>query len=78
MEINSYAIFDASKAVISEGSNAGKTSTISNPTKLRSFNPLIIAIASPLVTPPTSGVPVPGAKAGSTKSTSKERNIFSS
>ena len=28
--------------------------------------------ASQLVKPPTSGVPVPGAKAGSTKSTSKE------
>ncbi len=71
-------MFAAKRAVISEGSYAGKTSTTSNPMKFKSFNPLINFKVSPLVKPPISGVPVPGAYAGSTKSISKVRKTLDS
>jgi len=56
-----------------KASYSGATSTTSPPTKFRLFMPRNIASASRVVRPPTSGVPVPGAKAGSIESTSKER-----
>ena len=50
------------------------TSTQSAPTILKPLSARRHDIASPDVTPPISGVPVPGANAGSTKSTSNETN----
>src|SRR5208283_701730 len=65
--------FAASKEVISALSYCGETSTRSQPTK---FNPASARTKSRICTlekPPTCGVPVPGANAGSTTSISKLR-----
>ena len=51
------------KAVFPVLSNGGATSTTSPPIKLSPFRPLRSCCASKVVIPPTSGVPVPGAKA---------------
>ena len=45
-------------------SKGGETSTTSPPTKVKLFTALIICWASLTEKPPTSGVPVPGAKLG--------------
>ena len=74
MDRYSNTIFAARYAVVSPAvSYAGRTSTISNPMKLRSLIFLTRSSDSYDVNPPTSGVPVPGAYAGSTKSISKVR-----
>ena len=57
--------------VISAWSYGGDTSTRSIPTKLISSNDLMNSKAYQVATPPQTGVPVPGAKAGSRKSISK-------
>src|ERR1700733_5348738 len=58
-------------AVLVVGSYWGAISTTSPPTTSRPRQPLRIAKASTELKPPTSGVPVPGAKAGSRPSMSK-------
>ncbi len=60
------------------GSYGGETSTTSNARKSIPVSARRYASACELVGPPTSGVPVPGANAGSTKSTSKDRNAGAS
>ena len=60
-------------AVFVVASYCGATSTRSPPTMSMPFSPRRIACASRVVSPPISGVPVPGAKAGSSASMSKER-----
>jgi hypothetical protein len=60
------------------GSKDGATSTQSNARKSIPVSARRYASASPLVGPPTSGVPVPGANAGSTKSMSNDRNAGAS
>ena len=55
----------ALSAVLPEGSKGGETSTRSPPTRLSPLQPRMISSACQVVSPPTSTVPVPGAKAGS-------------
>ena len=63
----------AAMAVISALSYAGLTSTRSIPTKVSASSPRISSNACQLASPPLTGVPVPGAKAGSSASISKVR-----
>src|SRR3954463_12052180 len=64
----------AASAVCCPGpSYGGETSTTSAPTRSILRNARRKASASVVERPPTSGVPVPGANAGSRTSTSKER-----
>ena len=72
-QIMSTAICAAARAVISAWSNGGDTSTTSMPQMSRSPKPRSIASACALERPPATGVPVPGAKAGSRQSMSKVR-----
>lgn len=60
-------------AVFVVASYCGATSTTSPPTRSTPFSPRRSSSTSRVVSPPTYGVPVPGAKAGSTLSTSKDR-----
>ena len=55
------------------GSSAGSTSTTSAPTRLTPANRRSRPKASAELKPPQTGVPVPGAKAGSMQSMSNER-----
>lgn len=59
-------------AVLAVASYDGATSTRSPPTMSSPASPRSMAWASRTVTPPTSGVPVPGAKAGSRQSMSND------
>src|SRR5207237_9978879 len=70
---NSCSNVPASNDVTSPESYCGCTSTRSKPTNSMPRNPRTRRKASRLLGPPTSGVPVPGAKPGSTKSMSKVR-----
>ena len=63
----------AVSAVLPDGSYGGETSTRSQPTRFMPQQPRIISRACIVVRPPISGVPVPGAKAGSRLSISKLR-----
>ena len=63
----------AARAVTSAWSYAGATSTTSAPTMVMPSSPRSRCSSSRLLRPPISGVPVPGAKAGSRTSTSTER-----
>ena len=67
----SNAIVAPTSDVILFISNGGETSTTSAPIKFKLFTCLIINCASRTLIPPTSGVPVPGAKVGSIPSISK-------
>ena len=58
--------------VISAWSYAGATSTMSAPTRFSALKDRRIASSSRLSSPPDSGVPVPGANAGSSTSMSTE------
>ena len=69
----SQTIVAAARDVTSATSNDGETSTISMPTKRISPSRRRIACACHDASPPISGVPVPGAKAGSSASMSKLR-----
>ena len=69
-EQNKSKIVAPTNEVILFTSNGGDTSTTSPPTKLILFSALIIVCASLTLKPPTSGVPVPGAKVGSIPSIS--------
>ena len=73
-EMSSKTMFAAATAVTPDGSYAGATSTTSALTGRRSYSarPRRIASSSRDVRPPGSGVPVPGAKAGSSESMSTE------
>ena len=66
----SNAIVAATCEVMLFMSNGGDTSTTSPPTKFKFFKALIITWVSLTLNPPTSGVPVPGAKVGSIPSIS--------
>ena len=66
----SKAIVAPTNEVILFISKVGETSTRSAPTKLILFNSRTINWASRTLKPPTSGVPVPGAKVGSIPSIS--------
>src|SRR5262249_38635475 len=66
--MNSKMMLAAASAVMLPVSNGSDTSTRSNPLKSIPVRPRRIANASRVEGPPTSGVPVPGAKAGSRKS----------
>src|SRR5215208_366871 len=70
--IYSIMTFSAAKTVASEGSIGGDTSTTSSPTSGNPCRDLINVITSLDVNPPASGIPVPGAKAGSRQSMSSE------
>ncbi len=70
--IRSYAVCDAATDVISAWSYAGATSTTSADTRLQDARPRRISRSSREVRPPASGVPVPGAWAGSRQSMSME------
>ena len=69
----SWARCAAASAVISAWSKGGDTSTRSIPTRSRAPRPRTSSSACQLASPPGTGVPVPGAKAGSRPSMSKER-----
>src|SRR5215207_2159470 len=69
---NSMMIFSAAKTVASDGSSGGATSTRSRPTSGRPCMDLMRVITSREVSPPASGMPVPGANAGSRQSMSTE------
>jgi len=71
----SYIMVAPTSAVFPEGSNGGDTSTTSPPIRSRPRRPRTNACASIVVIPPTSGVPVPGANAGSRQSISKEMYV---
>ena len=73
--ISSYAAWAAATPVISAWSYAGATSTMSAPTRLSSPNDRRMLSSSRLVSPPASGVPVPGAYAGSSTSMSSETYV---
>ena len=68
----SNSIWAPTIAVLVVGSYCGATSTTSPPMMSMPLRPCRIACASRGVRPPASGVPVPGAKAGSSPSTSNE------
>src|ERR687891_1134263 len=68
--MSSYAMCEAATAVISAWSYAGATSTMSAPARSRPRRPRRMPSISRLVMPPASGVPVPGANAGSSASIS--------
>ena len=68
----SYMMVAAIRAVLPDKSKGGETSTISAPTIFKPLNPRIILCASMGRIPPISGVPVPGANAGSIPSISNE------
>ncbi len=70
--VSSYAVWDAATEVISAWSYAGATSTTSAETRLQEARPRRISSSSREVMPPASGVPVPGAWAGSRQSMSME------
>ena len=59
-------------AVIPPRSNGGETSTMSAPAISSPASRRTMPCASRMLRPPASGVPVPGAKAGSSESMSKE------
>ena len=63
----------AANDVTSAWSYAGETSTTSADTRFKPDNPLKTFTISLVVIPAISGVPVPGAKAGSRTSISIER-----
>ena len=67
---NSNMIDTPRKAVAPDWSKGGETSTRSAPTMFTPASSRQTRSASKLFGPPTSGVPVPGAKVGSTKSMS--------
>ena len=69
----SSATCAAARAVISLWSNGGDTSTTSIPTRFAGPMPRTIASACAELKPPATGVPVPGAQAGSRQSISKVR-----
>ena len=71
----SKAIVAPTNDVILLRSNGGDTSTTSAPIKSKSRSSLIINCASLTLIPPTSGVPVPGAKVGSIPSMSKVKYV---
>src|SRR5215471_7833215 len=71
----SNATLAATNAVLPLESKGGETSTISAPTRLMLFNPRNSEFTSRGRRPPNSGVPVPGAKAGSMQSTSKLKYV---
>ena len=73
MQRISNIIVAPTSAVIPEGSKGGETSTTSAPMISRPSSPLRRICASKVENPPTSGVPVPGAYAGSRPSISKVR-----
>ena len=66
----SKRIDDPKNAVPPLGSNGGEISTTSAPIKFKPLSFLITSKAWNELGPPTSGVPVPGANAGSIKSIS--------
>src|SRR5579883_934633 len=68
----SNAICAPTIAVIPDGSYCGAISTTSPPMISSPLRPCRMRCASRGVSPPVSGVPVPGAKAGSSPSTSKD------
>ena len=72
-EMSSYATCAAAMPVTSAWSYAGATSTTSAPTRCTPLSPRSTASSSRLVMPPASGVPVPGANAGSSTSMSTEQ-----
>src|SRR4051812_9214897 len=73
-ERSSYMTFAAASAVMLPAlSYGGETSTTSQPTRSIPRSERSKASASAVENPPTSGVPVPGAKAGSRKSMSNDR-----
>lgn len=74
-ERNSNPTCAAAWAVICPWSKAGNTSTTSPPTQFTSLNARRYCKPICVDGPPTSGVPVPGAYAGSKKSTSNERKV---
>ena len=63
----------AANEVTSAWSYAGETSTTSAEIRFNPDNPLITLTISLVVIPATSGVPVPGAKAGSKTSMSIDK-----
>src|SRR5215203_2543709 len=71
-ESSSYATWAAAIPVISAWSYGGETSTMSAPTTLTPTRARSVCNSSRLVSPPASGVPVPGAWAGSRTSMSTE------
>src|SRR3954465_8332066 len=73
-ERSSYMTFAPASAVMHPAlSYGGETSTTSQPTRSIPRSARRNASASAVEKPPTSGVPVPGAKAGSRKSMSNDR-----